>query len=314
MIVDPEGRASVRAARTPVPVERLFPGFASGVCDTGPVPIPYVTAGSGPPLLLLHGHPQTKAIWHRIAPALARRYTVVASDLRGYGDAGKPTGLADHSNYAKRAMAADQLGLMRALGHPRFGVVAHDRGARVAHRLAADHPQAVERMLLLDVCPTLAMYEQTSMAFATAYWHWFYLIQPAPLPEQMIGADPAFYLTRLMGNRSAGLAPFSPDALSEYLRAIDDPACVHGICEDYRASAGIDLAHDRADRDAGRMLACPLRVLWGRDGVIGKCFAPLDEWRRVAREVGGRAIDCGHYLPEEAPDTVRAEIETFFPT
>jgi haloacetate dehalogenase len=257
--------------------------------------------GAGPPLLLMHGHPQTSAMWHRVAPELARDFTVVAIDLRGYGASDKPAGGGDHAAYSKRAMALDAVGAMRTLGFGRFRVLAHDRGARVAHRLALDHPERVERMVLLDVAPTLAMYERTSMAFATAYFHWFFHIQPEPLPERLIGADPRFYLRALMGGRHAGLAPFAPEAMDEYLRAIDDPATVRAICEDYRASATIDLDHDRADRDADRRVACPLLVLWGRHGTIERCFEPLAEWRRVAGDVGGQALDCGHYVAEEAP-------------
>ncbi|QEI09281.1 alpha/beta hydrolase [Pigmentiphaga aceris] len=263
-----------------------------------------IVGGEGPPLLLLHGHPQTRAIWHRVAPALAKHFTVVAADLRGYGDSSKPAGTADHANYAKRVMAQDQLSLMQSLGFAEFHVLAHDRGARVAHRLALDHPEAVKRMVLLDIAPTLAMYEQTNDAFARAYWHWFFLIQPAPLPERLIEADPAAYIRDVMGRRSAGLAPFDPRALAEYQRCIALPGTAHGICEDYRAAAGIDLQHDRADRDAGRLLETPLLALWGEQGVVHKCFQPLEEWKRVARQVEGRALPCGHYIAEEAPDAL----------
>ncbi len=290
----------------------LFPGFRSGRVQVNQVEIPYLSAGSGPPLLMLHGHPQTKAIWHKMAPRLARRYSVICSDLRGYGHASRPADAPAHANMSKRTMALDQVELMQSLGFSRFGLVGHDRGARVAHRLAMDHPGAVEKLMLLDICPTLAMYEQTSMEFARAYWHWFLQIQPAPLPETLINADPQFYLSQLMGMRSAGLAPFVPAAWAEYVQALSDPACVHCICEDYRAAAGIDLEHDRADRGADRRIECPLTVLWGKHGVIERCFEPLQEWRRVASDVRGQALDCGHYLPEEVPDEVAAEIEFFF--
>ncbi len=291
---------------------RLFPGFSSGIANAGAIQIPYVMAGGGPPLLLLHGHPQTHAIWHKVAPALAQSFTVIASDLRGYGDASKPAGLADHSNYSKREMARDQVTLMQQLGFERFALVGHDRGGRVGHRLAMDHPHSVDKMMLLDISPTLTMYEQTSMEFARAYWHWFFLIQLAPLPERLIGVDPEFYLQEYMGKRSAGLRPFAPEAWAEYLRALTDPACVHAMCEDYRAAATIDLEHDRADRDAGKKLTCPLRVLWGRQGTIEKCFDPPKDWSRVAETVSGSALDCGHYIPEEAPEALLAEIEQFF--
>ncbi|MBQ5949268.1 alpha/beta fold hydrolase [Massilia sp. ST3] len=283
----------------------LFPAFRTQRFETSPgVGIQAVIGGAGAPLLLLHGHPQTHAIWHRVAPELARHFTVVACDLRGYGDSSKPVGEGDHGNYSKRSMAADMLAVMRQLGFERFGVLAHDRGARVAHRLALDHPAAVERMVLLDIAPTLAMYEQTGEAFARAYWHWFFLIQPAPLPERLIEADPGAYVTDVMGRRSSGLAPFDPRALAEYRRCLALPGTAHGICEDYRASAGIDLEHDRLDRDAGRRLRMPLLVLWGEQGVVHRCFEPLKEWRRVADDVSGEALACGHYIPEEAPQAL----------
>ena len=202
--------------------------------------------------------------------------------------------------------------LMRHFGFDRFDLLAHDRGARVAHRLAADHPESVGRLALLDIAPTLAMYEQTDDAFARAYWHWFFLIQPAPLPERLIEADPVAYVRDVMGRRSAGLAPFDPRALAEYERCLSLPGAAHGLCEDYRASAGVDLEHDRADRDAGRMLRQPLLALWGRQGVIQRCFQPLVEWRRVARDVSGEALPCGHYIAEEAPAALLARVVPFF--
>lgn len=290
----------------------LFPGFSARSIDVAPgVAIHALIGGSGPPLVLLHGHPQTHAIWHKVAPALAERFTLVACDLRGYGDSSKPPGAADHGNYSKRTMAADILAVMHALGFGRFKVLAHDRGARVAHRLAIDHPDAVEAMVLLDIAPTLAMYEQTGEAFARAYWHWFFLIQPAPLPERLIAADPRAYITDVMGRRSAGLAPFDPRALAEYQRCIALPGTAHGICEDYRASSGMDLEHDRADRAAGRRLGMPLLVLWGGDGVVQRCFKPLQEWQAVADQVAGTALPCGHYIPEEAPEALLAHALPF---
>jgi haloacetate dehalogenase len=290
----------------------LFPHFRALQVEIDPtVTINAIVGGSGPPLLLLHGHPQTHAIWHRVAPRLAEHFTVVACDLRGYGDSSKPQGAPDHANYSKRAMAADMVAVMQSLGFATFRVLAHDRGARVAHRLALDHPQAVERMALLDIAPTLAMYEQTSDAFARAYWHWFFLIQPAPLPERLIEADPAAYVRDVMGKRSAGLAPFDPRALAEYQRCLALPGAAHGICEDYRAAATIDLEHDRFDRDAGNRLALPLMVLWGEQGVVGRCFDPLKEWQRVAAEVQGGPLPCGHYIAEEAPDTLLERVLPF---
>jgi haloacetate dehalogenase len=290
----------------------LFPHFRAMQVEVDPtVTINAIVGGSGPPLLLLHGHPQTHAIWHRVAPRLAEHFTVVACDLRGYGDSSKPQGAPDHANYSKRAMAADMVTVMQSLGFATFRVLAHDRGARVAHRLALDHPQAVERMALLDIAPTLAMYEQTSDAFARAYWHWFFLIQPAPLPERLIEADPAAYVRDVMGKRSAGLAPFDPRALAEYQRCLALPGAAQGICEDYRAAATIDLEHDRFDRDAGNRLALPLMVLWGEQGVVGRCFDPLAEWQRVAADVQGGALPCGHYIAEEAPDTLLERVLPF---
>ncbi len=293
--------------------DTLYPGFEiRDIESDADVHISVRIGGRGEPLLLLHGHPQTHAIWHKIAPALAERFTLVIADLRGCGDSSKPQGDVDHANYSKRVMARDMLRVMQALGYSRFNVLGHDRGARVAHRLAVDHAQAVQRLAVLDIAPTLAMYEQTSDAFARAYWHWFFLIQPAPLPERLIEADPAAYVRDIMGRRSAGLAPFDPRALAEYERAFALTGAAHGICEDYRASAGIDLEHDRADRAQGVRITVPLLVLWGRDGVVHRCFKPLEEWRRVADDVRGGPLPCGHYIAEEAPDALLAEVLPFF--
>jgi haloacetate dehalogenase len=290
----------------------LFPGFEERRVDVGAgIEIAASIGGSGPPLLLLHGYPQTRAIWHRVAPALAQRHTLVAADLRGHGDSSKPVGTSDHGNYAKRAMANDQAALMRGLGFDRFDVLAHDRGARVAHRLAVDHAEAVKRLIVLDIAPTLAMYEQTNEVFARAYWHWFFLIQPAPMPERMIGVDTVAYLHELMGRGSAGLTPFDPRAMAEYERCLALPGAVHSTCEDYRAAAGIDLIHDRADRDAGRMLDVPMLVLWGEHGAVQRCFEPLKEWRRVARDVRGESLPCGHYIAEEVPDAMLSRVLPF---
>lgn len=269
-------------------------------------------AGEGPPLLLLHGHPQTSAMWHRVWPALTARYTCVAADLRGYGDSGKPEATPDHSAHSKRAIASDMVAVMQALGHERFKVLAHDRGARVAHRLALDHPDRVERMMLLDIAPTLDMYEGTTRAFAQAYYHWFWLIQPAPMPETMIGRDPVFYVRAIMGGRPGGLAIFDPRALAEYERCAALPGLPVGICEDYRASATIDLEYDRQDRAAGNRLRCPLLVLWGARGAVGRNFDVLALWRNVAQDVQGRAIDSAHYLAEERPDEIGEEALRFF--
>ena len=279
----------------------MFEQFERGDITIAGNTIHYVRGGSGPALLLLHGHPQTHVIWHKVAATLARHFTVIAADLRGYGDSGKPAGLPDHSNYSKRTMAAELVALMAQLGHDEFDLMGHDRGGRVAYRMALDHPHQVRRLVVLDIAPTLAMYEQTGREFATRYYHWFFLIRPAPLPELLIGGNPGAYLEHAIGGRSAGLAPFTPAAYAEYLRCIVDPATIHGICEDYRASAGIDLEHERADLAAGHKISCPVLVLWGADGVVGQCFAPLAEWHKLAVQVDGKALPCGHYIPEEAP-------------
>jgi haloacetate dehalogenase len=263
-----------------------------------------------PPLLLLHGHPQTMAMWHRVAPTLAKTRCVVMMDLRGYGDSDRPPAGEGSAAYAKREMARDAIALMQSLGHERFAVLAHDRGARVAHRLALDHPQAVTQLMLLDIAPTLAMYEGTTEAFARAYWHWFFLIQPAPLPERLIEADPIAYLRDGMGRRGGHF--FDKRAWAEYERCFVRPGTAAAVCADYRASAGVDLEHDRADRAAGRRVTPPLRVLWGANGVVGRCFDPLRLWQAAAEHVSGRAVDSGHYIAEEVPEVVLGEAQAFF--
>jgi haloacetate dehalogenase len=289
----------------------LFPDFESHWIEVNGVKIMTRKGGSGRPLLLLHGHPQTHAIWHRVAQQLAKSFTVVMTDLRGYGDSSKPQGTPDHLNYSKRVMALDQIEVMRHFGFSEFDVLAHDRGARVAHRLALDHPKAVKRLVLLDIAPTLAMYEKTSNQFARSYWHWFFLIQPAPLPERLIEADPAAYVRDVLGRRSAGLAPFDPSALAEYVRCLELPGTAHGLCEDYRASAGIDLVHDQLDLDEKNFVKQPLLVLWGEQGVVHQCFEPLKEWSKVAVNVQGKSLPCGHYIPEEAPELLLDQVKLF---
>ncbi|ASL43803.1 Fluoroacetate dehalogenase [Burkholderia sp. AD24] len=289
-----------------------FENFTPFRVAVGDVDIFGVKGGAGPPLLLLHGHPQSHLIWARCAEQLAEHFTVIATDLRGYGASAKPLSDATHSPYSKRTMAADQVAVMRHFGFERFLVCAHDRGARVAHRMALDHADAVERLMLLDIAPTLAMYEATDRTFATLYFHWFFLIQPEPLPETLIGADPAAYVDAVMGSRHAGLAAFDPASLDAYRAALAQPGAVHAMCEDYRASASVDLEHDRADVERGHKIGCPLRVLWGDKGVIEKCFDALGEWRHVARDVSGRALSCGHYIPEEASEELVAEMLSFF--
>ena len=288
----------------------LFPGFETHRIRSNGVTIHAVVGGEGPPLLMLHGYPQSHVMWHRLAPKLARHYTVVCPDLRGYGDSSKPRGLPDHSNYAKRTMAQDMVGVMTRLGHARFHLVGHDRGARVGHRLACDHgPQVVRTFTAIDIAPTLAMFEATDMAFARAYYHWFLMLQPAPLAEKMMAAVAPYHILAGSGLSAKGLKAFSKAALAEYVRAFSDPRTIHATCEDYRASGGIDLEHDRADRR--NKLAMPVQVLWGRRGVVGTQFDCLATWRKVARNVTGQAIDCGHFIPDEAPVETLAAIREF---
>jgi len=288
----------------------MFQGFSQQrIRVDNEVEINLRIGGTGPPLLLLHGYPQTHVIWHKMAPSLAKRFTVVATDLRGYGDSSKPDGGAGHENYSFRAMAQDQVMVMQALGFSQFFAAGHDRGARVIHRMALDYPGQVQKAVLLDILPTLYMYENTDMAFAKGYFHWFFLIQPYDYPEGMIAADPEHYLT---GKFQKGLRTkdaITTEAMAEYLRCFRDPKTIHATCEDYRAAAGIDLDLDR--QDLGRRLACPLLVLWGGLGILGKLFDVLAPWRERATQVSGRAIHCGHYLPEEAPEETRAEMEAF---
>ena len=283
----------------------LFPGFIRKRIRTSEALINLVAGGEGPPVLLLHGYPQTHAIWHKVAPALARDYTVVCADLRGYGDSSKPKGLPDHSNYSKRAMAQDMVEVMRALGHYRFHVVGHDRGGRVGHRLARDHGDLVRSLTVLDISPTLRMYESTDMAFARAYYHWFLLIQPAPLPEKMLATMGPRYILGRIGRSKGGLKHFPRKVQREYMRCFN----AHSTCEDYRAAATIDLQHDR--KDLKRRIRMPLLALWGRQAVVHAQFDCLADWREVATDVRGKAIDCGHFLPEEKPAEVLAELRRF---
>jgi len=293
-------------------MSELFPGFIAQQVRTSGAEIHFETGGSGPPLLLLHGFPQTHSMWHKVAPALAREFTVVCPDLRGYGDSSKPPSDETHAAYSKRAMANDMVELMHALGFDRFRVAGHDRGARVTHRLCADHPAAVERAAVLDISPTRLMYRQTDMEFARLYYHWFFLIQPFDLPERLIAADPAYYLRRKTGGWGSPNACFDPRAFAEYERCYCNPETIHATCEDYRASATIDLAHDDVDVAAGRKIACPLLVLWGEKGVVHRCFDPLADWRSVAVDVRGQALPSGHYLAEEVPEETLRELRRFF--
>jgi haloacetate dehalogenase len=287
----------------------MFEGFERGAVETPVGPITYVVGGFGPPVLLLHGFPQTHVMWRHVAARLARDFTVVATDLRGYGDSAKPPGDEDHAAYSKRAMAEDQVRVMAALGFERFALVGHDRGGRVAHRLALDHPDRVSRLALLDISPTLAMFRQTDQAFATAYFHWFFMIQPRGLPERMIGADPDGFAGHFLLRGPSGEGPAEALALAEYLRCFRDPRAIHASCEDYRAAAGIDLVHDEADLD--RRIDCPLLVLWGGRGVVHRLFDPLADWSQRARSVRGAMLDCGHYIAEERPEECWAELDRF---
>ncbi len=268
--------------------------------------------GSGPPVLLLHGYPQSHAMWHRVAPLLAARHTVVCPDLRGYGASAKPPGDPEHRTYAKRSSAADLVELADALGFARFVVAGHDRGGRVAHRLALDHPERVERLAVLDIVPTWTVFAATDRELALGYFHWFFLAQPAPLPERMIGADPDLWLETLLARWSGthDLAPFEGPALDAYRTAFRDPATVHASCEDYRAAATIDLEHDEADAD--RRIACPLLVLWGEKGLMHRRFDVLATWReKAAGPVEGEALPCGHFLPEEVPEATASALARF---
>ncbi|NBC33708.1 MAG: alpha/beta fold hydrolase [Alphaproteobacteria bacterium] len=290
----------------------MFDGFRREFINTGEVEIHAVIGGEGPPLLLLHGFPQSHVMWHRIAPALAEHYTVVATDLRGYGDSSKPAGEPGHETYSKRAMAEDQVAVMAALGFDRFRLVGHDRGARVAHRLCLDHPDAVAKVALLDIVPTLTVFETVNQPLATAYYHWFFLIQPGGLPEHLIGLDPEHYLRHTITSWGSGADAFSDEAMAQYLRCFCDPAAIHAACEDYRAAASIDLAYDRADRDA--RIACPALVLWGLKGVMERVYDVVATWRDKADDVRGHGLDCGHFLAEEKPDETLAALLPFLET
>ncbi|MBR9884330.1 MAG: alpha/beta hydrolase [Oceanospirillales bacterium] len=289
----------------------MFEHFSQQQARVNGVMINYRIGGQGPGLLLLHGHPQTHVMWHKVADELARHFTVVAADLRGYGDSEKPLPSADHLEYSKREMAADMAELMKVIGFEQFSLLAHDRGARVAHRLGVDHAASVKRMVFLDIAPTLGMYENTTEAFARAYWHWFFLIRPAPFPESLIQSDPELYIQSVMGARSAGMAPFTAEALAEYLRCLRLPGTAMAICEDYRAAAGIDLEHDRGDLRSGTKLDTPLLVMWGEEGAVGRCFDPMSLWHPVASDVQGKPLPCGHYIAEEMPERLIQETLAF---
>jgi haloacetate dehalogenase len=288
----------------------FFPGFERRRIETSGAGINLVTGGSGPPLLLLHGYPQTHLMWRNLAPRLAAEFTVVAPDLRGYGDSSKPPAGPDNANYSKRALAQDQVETMAALGFERFAVAGHDRGARVAHRLARDHAERIERLALLDIVPTLYRFETIDQKAATSSWHWFLLIQPSGFPERLIGAEPEFYLRHQLGGLLREPAKLEPEAFAEYLRCFKNPETIRATCDEYRAGATIDLVHDRADRD--RRLTMPLLMLWGERSSQGSGYDILSVWRDHAENVTGHAINSGHFLPEEAPEDTYRALRGFF--
>jgi haloacetate dehalogenase len=287
----------------------LFAGFERRQIETRGASINTVYGGEGPPVLLLHGYPQTNAMWHLVAPALADRFTVVATDLRGYGDSSRPPGGADHAGYSKRAMANDQVEAMEALGFERFAVVGHDRGGRVGHRMALDHPDRVSKLAVLDIIPTREVFETVDKDLATAYYHWFFLSQPYDLPEKLIGCDPDYYLRKKLGGWGTPLETFAPETLAEYERCFRNPETVHASCEDYRAAATIDLVHDEADLD--RKVGCPLLALWGGNGAMEKLYDVSGVWRGYAVDVRGRRVEAGHFLAEEGPEETAKELLSF---
>ena len=285
----------------------LFEGFRVSTVDTAGAAIHVLAGGKGPPLLLLHGYPQTHAMWHKIAPRLAAEFTVVIPDLRGYGDSSKPADGENHAGYSKRAMALDQVEVMKHFGFERFAVVGHDRGGRVAHRLALDHPGRVSRLAVLDIVPTYKLFHSVSKEFATAYFHWFFLIQPAPYPETLIANSVETVLQRNF--RTLMPSSVTPEAYAEYLRCFRNPATIHATCEDYRAAASIDLEHDQADLD--RKISCPLLALWGERGPMHRMFNVLNTWRERGNNVSGNDLPSGHYLAEEAPEETLAALQAF---
>ncbi len=289
----------------------MFDGFDLRTLAVGGVTLRVRVGGDGPPLLLLHGNPQTHLMWHLVAPDLAKRFTVVASDLTGYGESSKPASTPDHAPYSKRAMARDQVGLMRALGFDRFRVAGHDRGGRVAYRMALDHPQAVEQLAVLDIIPTYEAFARGGREFGMGYYHWFFLAQPAPLPERLIGSDPDWWW-RWHTNRGPRDDIFAAEALQDYLSCFRNPETVRAICEDYRAGVSVDCDDDLADKQAGRKIACPLLVLWGANARLEAWYDTLAVWREWAEDVRGHSLPCGHYLPEECPEETLEALLAFF--
>ncbi len=290
----------------------IFPdGFRAAQADVDGTRINYVIGGDGPPVLLLHGYPQTHAMWHHVAPGLAADHTVIAADLRGYGDSAKPAPSHGDANYSKRAMAADQRGLMASLGHDTFDLVGHDRGARVSHRLALDFPAAVRRLAVLDIVPTHHVFTHVDRAMAMAYYHWFFLTQGGGLPERLIGAEPGFWLNSCLSGLSNGTSPFDTRAQAEYGRCFSDPATIAASCADYRAAAGIDMTHDQEDVDAGHRVDCPTLILWGAKGFVGKHYEVLNIWRTYATNADGHDLPAGHFVAEEAPGETTAALRQF---
>jgi haloacetate dehalogenase len=288
----------------------FFPGFEQRRITTSGAEINLVTGGKGPPLLLLHGYPQTHLMWRKVAPRLAAEFTLVIPDLRGYGDSAKPPAGPDNETYSKRALALDQVETMAALGFAQFAVAGHDRGARVAHRLARDHAEQIERVALLDIVPTLYRFETIDQKAATSSWHWFFLIQPRGFPERLIGAEAEFFLRHQLSTLLREPARLEPEAFAEYLRCFKNPETIRATCDEYRAGASIDLDHDRADR--GRRLTMPLLMLWGRQSSQGSGYDVLAVWREHAENLRGHAIDSGHFIPEEAPDDAYQALRDFF--
>jgi haloacetate dehalogenase len=287
----------------------FFPGFEQRRIRTAGAEINLVMGGSGPPLLLLHGYPQTHVMWRKIAPKLAQEFTLVIPDLRGYGDSSKPPAGVDLAAYSKRALAQDQVETMQAFGFKRFRVAGHDRGARVTHRLLRDHPERIEKAALLDIVPTLYRFETIDQKAAMGSFHWFFLIQPSPFPEQMIGASVELFLKKMLG-LSGTPGAHEPEAYAEYLRCFGNPETIRATCDEYRAGASIDLEHDRADR--GRMVTVPLLILWGERSGQGSGYDMLAVWREHAETVMGQAIKSGHFIPEEKPDDAYQALRDFF--
>lgn len=284
----------------------MFPGFEEHRMSVGDAELFVRRGGAGPPLVALHGYPQTHVAWHKIAPRLAEEYTVVVPDLRGYGASTGPAE-PETADYANRAMAADVVALMAELGHEEFLFVGHDRGARVGYRLALDHPERVRKLALLDIVPTLETAEMMDYEYAKAMYHWLFLAQPYPIPERLIGNDPAFYVDHLIESWADHPGALADEALAAYHRAFERESVVRASCEDYRAGLSVDLDHDRATREAGDRIECPLLALWGGgSGTVS--FDPLAIWERWASDVSGRGLDCGHFLMEEAPEETLAEL------